>query len=60
MGKKEMYVVALPNGEYLDKDGRETGFFFAMIFDDEASAHQHATDNLFEGTYFEVRKLHQA
>ena len=55
---KHVFVVAFPDGKYLDKDGEYSSFFFAKTFETYAIAYTFACDNLEFGIHFRIDTFH--
>lgn len=54
----QVYVVAFPDGTYLDKDGEKSSFFFCEVFDSHDLAMEFAIGNLDYGICFRIDTIY--
>lgn len=53
----ENYVISFPDGQYLDKDGDYSSFFYCKIFDTFELAMDFALGNIEAGISFRIDKI---
>lgn len=53
----KIWVVSFPDGQYLNRDGEYSNFFYCACFDTPELAMNHATSFLEPGIFFEIKEL---